>query len=97
MANGHGKTENLKFNKESANLLYQPISWPSKMVVATFYSLHTGSFPTNVAKNAEIKTISLCKTRYKPHVPEIYGLEYYMQVLLLQNTFKHFSIENCKG
>ena len=33
MANGHSKTENLKFNNESTNLLYQ-ISWPQEMVVS---------------------------------------------------------------
>lgn len=35
MANGHSKTENLKFNNESTSLLYQ-ISWPSQMVAAAF-------------------------------------------------------------
>lgn len=44
-----------------------------KWLLKYFFSLHTGSFSTNVAKKAENKAISLCKTRYKPHVNEIYG------------------------
>ena len=71
MANGHSKTENLKFNSENTNLLYQ-ISWPPQMVVAVLFSLHTGSFSTNVAKKIENKVTSLHKTRYQPHVPETY-------------------------
>lgn len=45
-------------------------------IAAVFFSLHTGSFSTNVIKKAENKAISLCKIRYmyKPHLPEIYGI-----------------------
>ena len=66
MANGHSKTENLKFNNESTNLLYQT-SWPLEMVAALFLSLQSRALSSNVAEKTNNKAIRMCRKRGKPH------------------------------